>query len=578
MALVTADINWQGFGKITDADTVTDWAVLKTTSGGPTPSAALADGGLQGASSAQAITTTSNDKRILLFFDIGSGNELDFSGGGAEENEFVWVWGNFLASALLETTANDGFGIMLGTENGGTVDWSVWSFFGSENYAGGWKRMVIDPTKTASLTGAGSTEGGGGITLSSVRYFGIMAKTNATARFDNMLVDRMDVGTGYAIDGTGATADDFMADLLAVEETTANWWGVVTRLNDSGTAYGLVGKLSLGDSVGTTATTISDNNAKIFAEEPLYYDSGFVAALPLTATGIELIGNGTGATSVIIGEPVGSDGGRNGWAVVGNDTYDVTLDFDDGNVNTCEFYGCSFEGITGLINMGSTTAHKFFSINWTNCSKVDPVGGVQIRTNNFIGTIPVVGSHTAALLWNGSADIQTCQFIANDDPDGTNIAHGIEFPSASGGISLIDMIFSGNEVGVWFSPASGDLILNASGTTDLGSSDFTNDSSGSVTINNNISVTFTGMKDDTQVRVELNSTGAFIDGIEDVTSGSVDDRSFTWSASAGTIVDYILHNFDNAGPDYESIRVIAFTVPSDDSSIPIQQRLDRNSV
>ena len=213
MALVTGDINWQGYGKVTDADNTTNWAVIKTTAGGGTPSAALADGGLQGASSAQAITTTSNNKRILLYYDIGSGNELDFTAStGTEAGEFVWVWGNFLAPALLELSSANGFGIMLGTDNAGTVDWSVWTFYGSDNYAGGWKRMVIDPTKTASLTGSGSTEGGGGITISSVRYFGIMAKTNATARFDNMLVDRIDVGTGYAVDGTGATADDFMTD------------------------------------------------------------------------------------------------------------------------------------------------------------------------------------------------------------------------------------------------------------------------------------------------------------------------------------------------------------------------------
>ena len=86
------------------------------------------------------------------------------------------------------------------------------------------------------------------------------------------------------------------------------------------------------------------------------------------------------------------------------------------------------------------------------------------------------------------------------------------------------------------------------------------------------------MKDDTQVRVELASDGSFIDGIEDAITGSVDNRSFTWSAAAATDVNYILHNFDNAGVDYETIRVNDFTVPSVDTSIPIQQRIDRNSV
>lgn len=416
MPLATADINWQGYGKVTDADNTTNWAVIKTTSGGGTPSPALADGGLQSASgSAQAITTTSNNKRILLYYDLGSGNELDFTAStGTEAGEFVWVWGNFLASSLLDTAANNGFGIMLGTDNGGTVDWSVWSFFGSDNYSGGWKRMVIDPTKTASLTGSGSTEGGGGITISSVRYFGIMARTTATARFDNMVVDRIDVGTGYAVDGTAATADAFMSDLLAVEQTTANWFGVIQSLNDSDTAYELTGKLTIGDSAGTTATTISDINSKIFSAEPLYYNSGFVAALPVDAIGIDVVGNGTGATSVTIGKAVGADAGRNGWTVVGNATYDVGIDWDDTNVNTNEWYGCSFEDLTGVLSWGSSASHKLFSSSFSGCEQFDPVGGIQIRNCTFSNT----ASTTGALLWNSSIDIQDSQFLANTTGEG----------------------------------------------------------------------------------------------------------------------------------------------------------------
>ena len=353
---------------------------------------------------------------------------------------------------------------------------------------------------------------------------------------------------------------------------------------------------------------------------------------------------------MIIGEPVGTDGGRNGWTVVGNTTYTVTLDFDDGNVNTCEFYGCSFEGITGAISMGTATAHKFFTCSWTNCAQVDPVGGVQIRNNNFIGTEPVTGANTAALLWNASADVQKCQFIANDDPHVTNIAHGIEFPAA-GTFGLVDMVFAGNEVGIWFSATTGNLVLNASGATNLGASDYTDDSTGTVTINNNKSITFTGMKDNSEVRVYENISveasdisftasstitsagsefGAFtagdlirvrgsssndgqyeistatastitvvgsgittesagatikikksdqteIDGIEDATTGTTDNRSFTWSAAAATVVDYVIHNWQPGVPVYQSIRVDDYTVPSSDTSIPIQQTIDRNA-
>jgi hypothetical protein len=48
--------------------------------------------------------------------------------------------------------------------------------------------------------------------------------------------------------------------------------------------------------------------------------------------------------------------------------------------------------------------------------------------------------------------------------------------------------------------------------------------------------------------------------------------------ASGTEVRYILHNYDPNGPDYETIRVNSYTVPANDTSIAIQQRLDRNSV
>ena len=76
---MVASIAWDGFGRVTNADSVTDWTAVKITSGGPSPTIALADGSLEGAG---AITSTSNNKRIFIYYDIGAGNELDFQGEG----------------------------------------------------------------------------------------------------------------------------------------------------------------------------------------------------------------------------------------------------------------------------------------------------------------------------------------------------------------------------------------------------------------------------------------------------------------------------------------------------------------
>lgn len=85
-------------------------------------------------------------------------------------------------------------------------------------------------------------------------------------------------------------------------------------------------------------------------------------------------------------------------------------------------------------------------------------------------------------------------------------------------------------------------------------------------------VTFTGMRDNTEVRVYKTSDGSAVAGIEIVTGGTADNRSFSWSELATLDVYYkIFHE------DYEEIHTKGFVVPSTDTSIPIQQRFDRNN-
>lgn len=81
------------------------------------------------------------------------------------------------------------------------------------------------------------------------------------------------------------------------------------------------------------------------------------------------------------------------------------------------------------------------------------------------------------------------------------------------------------------------------------------------------------MKDNTEVRVYAAGTSTELDGIENATAGSPDDRSFTASVAASTSVDYWVF-----AVGYESIFVQSFTWPTVDQSLIIQQRVDRNVV
>lgn len=91
-----------------------------------------------------------------------------------------------------------------------------------------------------------------------------------------------------------------------------------------------------------------------------------------------------------------------------------------------------------------------------------------------------------------------------------------------------------------------------------------------------IAITFDGMKDNTEARVYEAGTNIEIAGIENATSGSSDNRSFTWSASAGDIVDYKIHQWSGSAPYYLNVYKKSYTVPSADTTIDIVQGINRN--
>jgi hypothetical protein len=86
-----------------------------------------------------------------------------------------------------------------------------------------------------------------------------------------------------------------------------------------------------------------------------------------------------------------------------------------------------------------------------------------------------------------------------------------------------------------------------------------------------VNITVTGLKDNTEVRIYLTGTTTEVGGIETATSGTTDNRYYTSSLTVGLVVDIAIINVT-----YENERITGYVIPSLDSSIPIQQRFDRN--
>jgi hypothetical protein len=571
-------------GSVLDtADSTTGWSALKISGTGGGPSVAAADGQIEGTG---AVTTVVNKQFVALYFDLGGGNELDFTGGGAEEGQMIYAWAQFLAPALLESleATNGGFGIFLETLTPGTAQYHCWGFFGPENYSGGWKRMVLDPSNTATVSA------GTAINLASVRYIGVYADVGGTTlRFDNLICDQIAVGTGIKVTGT-STTDDLSGDLL--NDELLNRHGIFTPLNDPQNAFELNGKLILGDSgdLGNSpqeSSTLTDIDTKIFIAEPVYYLTGSpLTAVPAVPAGFfEILFEGEpgGVTDITIGKKVGTGdtaSGRNGWSVVGNDTYNVNLSLDDGDVDAMKIYGSSFENITGTLSAGTDTTHEFIGNTVSGCRQFDP-GSIEVRACSFVGSVEsqFTGGNGAALLWNDNADVRNSSFLANVDPASPEQMHGIEHP-AVGTFSYFGLDFNGNDADIYFSDVGSPDVLTINADSTSNPATFSVDSAtASVDIVNTVTLTLSNIVAGSEVRIYQAGTTTEEDGIESVADagGGIGTFDYSYNFPPGFNVDIVVHADPNPADnvDYVHLRIEDFVLASADADFRIAQTIDR---
>ena len=186
-----------------------------------------------------------------------------------------------------------------------------------------------------------------------------------------------------------------------------------------------------------------------------------------------------------------------------------------------------------------------------------------------------VAADASAIVWDDTGDpggeLDNMTFIK-----GSTANHAIEFGlNSPTTLSLVGHTYTGynasnaqNDSTLHFKRTSGTVTVNISGG---GNTPSYRTDGATIVINNNTQVTFTGMKDNTEVRVYDAGDDSEIAGIENATAGSTDNRSFAWTDAASNVVNYVIHN-----ETWETIRVEGYTVPATDASIPIQQRFDRN--
>lgn len=531
---------------VTLADTITGWGQLRIRGSGGLPTISdSTDVFLQGG---HAVTSRTTASRLWLYYDLGSG--LNFSTTHAGKH--VSIWANCLASGLLQLSTyvsgadRGGLCICLGSS---TANYSYWNMGGSDTYSGGWVRLTIDPSKTASGTG------GTGLDLTSVRYFGIIFDTSAAAKFDNAIVDRIDYGFGLIAKGT-STSGKLFSDILAADEgdATNGKFGYVR--SDQGTYY-VQGLLTLGDSTGATACTFTDNDSIVVFEKKQYRNSSsaWVDAVSTTFHGIKRVGNATNGTSLTFGTKVGTGDtakGRNGVLIASNGQ-PVTIDLDDANAgsgNVLKVYGSTFRGISGTFAYGPTTSFEFIGNTVDQCAQVTDMNGAIVRNCIFSGTVSTSG----ALAWGANMDIKNSDFIAN------TIGAAILHASATGSpFSYDKLIFSGNTY------------------------DVNNTSGSSITVNKNNAANpsiYTGSTVTFAATYTLTIDG-FITGSDIVvyeagTTNVLDDDQ----EHSGTSWGYVYAAADSIDigiflAGYIPLYLRAISIPEASSTLPVKQVVDR---
>lgn len=386
---------------------------------------------------------------------------------------------------------------------------------------GGWVRIWVDVSRTPDSTG------GTGLNEASAQHFGIVQSIPAVGgNAQNLVMDAIDsTATGLLLTGTTGLWSDFST----ADANSTNQYGVVRNING---VYFVRARLTLGSA---TSLVFSDTGFVIvFPDQPLVSDTfmGITIDLQNASTSV------TWTNGVI-----NSSGTKQGDLITSSTSGSFTAT------------GMTF---SRLRQITLTSACEVSASSFASCDKLTHSGAIISECSISAST---TADGEAFIVTADPSNISDCSFTFSD-------GHAIEITSP-GTYTFSGNLFTGfgatgsNDAAI-YNNSGGSVTLNISGGGNTPT--YRNGAGASTTINNNVSVTLTGLVNNTEVRVYAVNTTTELAGQEDVITGS-----FAFTLQAGTVVDIRIFNVQ-----YETADILNYTVPSSDASIPIQQRFDRN--
>ena len=364
----------------------------------------------------------------------------DFSGGGAEEGQFIYIWINISSSSAFDVLANNGFSFVVGTD---TNNYRTYKLAGSgvgENngWSTGWKLFVFDPTIAGSIADVGT------FNLATINMVGLWMDTIVSVRADTIFIDQVAIAKGLrAVDGTGSL-DELVT--YCAKTLSSRAWGV---LQYKGRFFYSAGNLTIGDNVGQTLdTTLTSSGAIVgYETSEFYHDTnGWILTHPSTYNNITLEKHASFLTHYQ----------ADNTSLFGHTDAPLRMTTEAGATYTAT--GGGFEGLS------ATTLDSDQNISnavITACKALSPNGALM--TNCSIGS--TTETVTGSLDLINSTDLDTLSKLTFNEYTGL---YALYIPaSITGTITLNNFVGDGSGTDVYWAGTSGTLIINKSNGTNF---------------------------------------------------------------------------------------------------------------
>lgn len=432
-------------------------------------------------------------------------------------------WVNTVNVPYMQPESSNGYQLLVW--DGTTTEYKV--MFGSDTYSGGWFNVVWDMDTFTTLTAA------------NIRRWGVRGNHATNAKnVINTWIDVMRYLDGFSM--VGGTSGDKVRLLNIATLDKTNAYGVLSEYQGVYYSTGTV-------QFGTGATTHyfeMDGQVLIFIQKPV-------------RTGLyKISGVGSGTNIVIKGSVLRSTGTT--------DSTRFIVDFSEANLAALQF-------TDNLVARASTVAFKAGQTvtgnTFNDCGQITH-GGADMRGCTVFGYEGAADS--AALVYNVNAD-PAGEMDDMTFTKGTAATHAISFGTTSPTtVTLNGLTFNGynasngqNDSTLYFARTTGTVTVNLSGVT--GNVSYKS-AGATIQLVNSTTLTLTGLKNPTEVRVFKAGTTTEIAGQESVTTGTF---STGIDAAANPSVDIAIMSLG-----YQNLRLLNISTTSD-TSIPIQQVIDR---